>query len=75
MRDRVKPQLDEAGYKQLLTFELKLEKGQQQDLITQLNLCLLQPMPHYGTTNNLKRYCETLGASQLIPQLTATTCS
>ena len=75
MRDRLKPQLDEAGYKQLLTFELKLEKGQQQDLIAQLNFCLLQQTSHHGATNNLKRYCEQLGASLLIPQLTATTTS
>ncbi|PSW04841.1 TIGR02444 family protein [Photobacterium lipolyticum] len=72
MRDQLKPLLDEAGYKQLLAFELKLEKGQQQALIAQLNLCLLQQTPHHGSTDNLKRYCEQLGASQLLPQLTAT---
>lgn len=73
MRDQLKPQLGEAGYKQLLAFELKLEKGQQQALIAQLNLCILHSMPHHGTTDNLKRYCKQLGASQLFPQLTAVT--
>lgn len=70
MRKQLKPQLDQAGYQQLLAFELELEKSQQHDLIEQLNH-FTYPSPEPATNGNLVRYCQQLGASTLLPQLQA----
>ena len=73
MRQQLKPQLDQAGYQQLLTFELELEKSQQHELLKQLNLLLPLPALAAGTvtSNNLARYCQKLGASSQLSQLQA----
>jgi uncharacterized protein (TIGR02444 family) len=73
MRQQLKPQLDQAGYQQLLSFELELEKNQQHALLKQLNLLLPVPTPAAGTvtSNNLARYCQQLGASSQLSHLQA----
>ncbi|MCG7585946.1 TIGR02444 family protein [Photobacterium sp. OFAV2-7] len=75
MRQQLKPQLDQAGYQQLLTFELELEKSQQHALIEQLNRSLPSSVPitETGTKTitptNLTRYFRQLGATSILPHL------
>jgi len=74
MRKQLKSQLDIAGYKQLLEFELNLEQDQQLALITQFNLFTV-PKPKVISpsllTNNLARYCQQQKATALLSKLQA----
>ncbi len=74
MRKQLKSQLDLAGYKQLLTFELELEQDQQRILVTQFNQFNVSPPKVISPsllTNNLARYCLQLKATVLLSKLQA----
>ncbi|MEJ2764563.1 TIGR02444 family protein [Photobacterium sp. MCCC 1A19761] len=57
MRRALKPQLDPAGYQQLLNFELTLEQRQQQALLSRLAQLSLCPKI---SASNLQQYGRTL---------------
>ena len=74
MRKQLKTQLDLSGYKQLLTFELKLEQDQQYVLVTQFNQFNVSPPKVISPsllTNNLERYCLQQKATVLLSKLQA----
>ncbi|MGF1713417.1 TIGR02444 family protein [Photobacterium chitinilyticum] len=82
MRQQLKPQLDQAGYQQLLAFELELEKSKQHELLGQINqfACVgsnptaevvKEAVTGATSENNLARYCQLLGASTLLLRLQA----
>ncbi len=74
MRKQLKTQLDLAGYKQLLTFELELERDQQHVLVTQFNQFNVSPPKTTSPsvpTNNLERYCLQQKATVLLSKLQA----
>lgn len=75
MRRALKPQLDQAGYQQLMDFELAVERQQQHDLIALLNTLPLSTLAEQGhstaVATNLVRYCQSLGALSLVEKLQA----
>ncbi|MDO6706206.1 TIGR02444 family protein [Photobacterium sp. 1_MG-2023] len=73
LRRALKPQLDAAGYQQMLDFELLLEQNQQEDLIQCLNQQTQQaraalPPP----ADNLGQYCVRLAAASLTEAIRGT---
>ncbi|WP_261857701.1 TIGR02444 family protein [Photobacterium sanguinicancri] len=75
MRRSLKPQLDQAGYQQLMDFELTVERQQQHDLVAQLNTMPLATLIEQGhptaLATNLVRYCQSLDALSLVEKLQA----
>ncbi|KDM90579.1 TIGR02444 family protein [Photobacterium galatheae] len=70
LRRTLKPQLDSAGYQQMIDFELMLEQNQQQDLIQCLNHLAEQPRAALPPpANNLGQYCQRLQADSLTTQI------
>lgn len=70
LRRNLKPQLDSAGYQQMIDFELMLEQNQQQDLIRCLNHQAQQPRAALPPpADNLGQYCQRLEADNLALQI------